>query len=295
MTERMTSRPIIVTDSTADLTAEEIAHYGIHVVPLNVHFGTQSYQDDFSLPRESFFQMLAESPLRPTTSSPALATFRQIYGAACQDVGSDIISIHLSSKLSDTVRRARQAAESMLGKCRVHVVDSEVASVGLGILAKQAAQLARDGVATEEIIRTLRGMIDHIYVVFFVESLDFLEQGGRIGKAQALLGTMLNIKPMLILEEGEIEPLEKVRTRGRALDKLAEFVSEFGHIESLTIMHSQSPPEELQALIERIEGVRGQDVPISVAQYGPVLAAHIGPDALGIVVYEGLREDPWDW
>lgn len=290
----MTKRTAIVTDSTADLTPEEVEAYGIHVVPLNLHFGSETFQDDIRVSRERFFSMMAESPTRPATSAPTLATFREVYEAVCTE-SDDIISIHLSGKLSETVRRARQAAESMLGKCHVHVVDSEVASVGLGILAKQAAKLAQEGQTTEEIIRTLRGMIDHIYVVFFVESLDFLEQGGRIGKAQALLGTMLNIKPMLILEEGEIEPLEKVRTRVRALDKLAEFVSEFGHIESLTIMHNQSPPDEIQGLIERIENVRGDALTVQVANYGPVLAAHIGPDALGIVVYEGLRDNPWDW
>jgi DegV family protein with EDD domain len=290
----MPKQPVIVTDSTADLTPEEIEQYGIFVVPLNIHFGAESFPDNPALSREQFFTQLMESPTRPTTSAPTLAAFRDVYDAACEQ-GDTVVSIHLSGKLSDTVRRARQASETMLGKCRVHVVDSEVTSVGLGILAKQAAQMARNGASAEEIIRTLRGMIDHIYVVFFVESLDFLEQGGRIGKAQALLGTMLNIKPMLILEEGEIEPLEKVRTRARALDKLAEFVSEFGHIESLTIMHNQSQTDEIQELIERIENVRGGATNIQIAQYGPVLAAHIGPDALGIVVYEGLRDNPWDW
>ena len=288
------SKTVIVTDSTADLTADELTELGIHIVPMTVQLGSRVYRDDPSQPREEFFQMMAEATERPTTSSPSLATFREVYDGACDDA-DDIISIHLSGKLSDTVRRARQAAETMLGRCQIHVLDSEVTSVGLGILVKQAARMARAGAPVEEIIRTLRGMIDHIYVVFFVESLDFLEQGGRIGKAQALLGTMLNIKPMLILEEGEIEPLEKVRTRVRALDKLAEFVSEFGRIESLTIMHNQSSEEELQNLRDRIVAVRGDSVPIHTATYGPVLAAHIGPDALGIVVYEGLRENPWEW
>lgn len=288
----MPNRITIVTDSTADLTPQEIAEYGILVVPLTIHVGGQSFPDDAAHARE-FFTLLNEHGARPTTSSPTLSTFREIYDQAAGE-SDTVISIHLSGKLSDTVRRARQAAETMLGRSRIHVLDSEVTSVGLGILAKQAAIMTREGRTAEEIIRTLRGMIDHIYVVFFVESLDFLEQGGRIGKAQALLGTMLNIKPMLILEEGEIEPLEKVRTRVRALDKLAEFVSEFGHLESLTIMHNQSDAEEIHTLIERIEAARGARTPINVAKYGPVLAAHIGPDALGLVVYEGLRDNPWD-
>jgi DegV family protein with EDD domain len=290
----MAEQTVVVTDSTADLTPDEIREYGIHVVPLNIQFGAEMLTDNAGLAREQFFRMLAESQIRPTTSAPSIATFREVYEQACLSA-DNIISIHLSGKLSNTVRRARQAGESMLGKCRVHVVDSEATSVGLGIMAKEAARMAMQGAPVDEIIRTLRGMVDHIYIVFFVESLDYLEQGGRIGKAQALLGTMLNIKPMLIIEEGEIEPLEKVRTRPRALDKLAEFISEFGFIESITIIHHGSSPDELQGLIERIESVRGDSVQINVAEYGPVLAAHIGPDALGIVVYEGLRENPWEW
>lgn len=290
----MSKVPAIVTDSTADLTAEECASYGIHVVPLTVTIGKTAYQDDTSTRRNEIFTAMGKSPTRPRTSAPAVSDFRSVYEEACGDA-EDVISIHISGKLSNTAQRARRAAEGMLGRCRVHVVDSEVASVGLGILAKQAATMAKEGRDAETIIRTLRGMIDHIYVVFFVESLDFLEQGGRIGKAQALLGTMLNIKPMLILEEGEIEPLEKVRTRVRALDKLADFVSEFSRIETLTIMHHRAQPDEIRNLIDRIENVTEGKVPVTVAEYGPVLAAHIGPDALGIVVYEGMRDDPWEW
>lgn len=290
------TRTVIVTDSTADLTPEEIREYGIIVVPLNIQFGSRVYRDGVDLDREKFFELLEESATRPTTSSPSVATFQEYYERACSQ-GNQVISIHISAKLSDTIRRARQAADTMLGQCRIVVIDSQSTSVGLGLLAKAAAAAAAEGQSVDEIVRMLRGMINHVYLVFFVETLDFLERGGRIGKAQALLGTMLNIKPMLILEDGEIEPLEKVRTRGRALDKLTEFVAEFGAIESLTIIHNQSPAEEIEELIVQIRQARPNepDLDIRVSHYGPVLAAHVGPDALGIVVYEGLRENPWDW
>lgn len=289
------SQPVIVTDSTADLTPEEIQEYGIVVVPLNIHFGSTVYHDGDDLDREGFFERLQESPVRPTTSAPSVPAFVEAYERACRQ-SDEVISIHLSAKLSDTIRRARQASESMVGKCRITVIDSQNTSVGLGLLAKAAAGAAAAGQSTGSIQRMLRGMINHIYLVFFVETLDFLERGGRIGKAQALLGTMLNIKPMLMLEEGELEPLEKVRTRAKALDKLAEFVAEFGYIESLTIMHNRSPREEIDQLVDLIHQARPDDrnLTITTAQYGPVLAAHVGPDALGIVVYEGLRDNPWE-
>ncbi|MCB0078317.1 MAG: DegV family protein [Anaerolineales bacterium] len=286
------TKPIIVTDSTADLSAEDRLRYGIRVVPLSVRMDGIEYVDDDSLPTKRFNELLQQPETRPFTIPPSPERFRAIYESSCYQPGGDIISIHLSSKLSNTVRNARQAADQMLGRCTVHVVDSGAASVGLGILTKQAAIMAEEGHTAETIVRKLRGMVNHIYVVFFVESLEFLERGGRIGKAQALLGTMLNIKPMLIIEEGEIEPLEKVRTRARAVERLADFVAEFGHVESLTIMHHQADSIEIEGLIERIEGAFDGDVEISVAKYGPVLAAHIGPDALGVVVFEGA-DDYW--
>jgi DegV family protein with EDD domain len=290
------TRPAIVTDSTADLTPEELQAYGIHVVPLTIQFDSEVYHDGVDLDRERFFRLLNESTERPATSSPAIATFQSVYEDAGRE-SDQIISIHISGKLSDTVRRARQAADTLLGKYRIVVLDSQVTSVGLGLLARAAAKAANEGRGVDEIVRMLRGMINHIYLVFFVETLDFLERGGRIGKAQALLGTMLNIKPMLMLEEGEIEPLEKVRTRARALDKLAEFVAEFGRIETVTIMHNQSGADELEELRQRILQARPNDknLSIEIARYGPVLAAHVGPDALGIVVYEGISDDPWEW
>lgn len=286
------SKPIIVTDSTADLSAEDRLRYGIRVVPLSVRMDGVEYVDDDTLPTKRFDELLEQPETRPFTIPPSPERFRATYESACTELGADIISIHLSSKLSNTVRNARVAADQMLGRCNVQVVDSGAASVGLGILTKQAAIMAEEGHSAETIVRKLRGMVNHIYVVFFVESLEFLERGGRIGKAQAMLGTMLNIKPMLIIEEGEIEPLEKVRTRSRAIERLAEFVAEFGHVESLTIMHHKADSSEIEGLINRIDTAFGNDVNISVAKYGPVLAAHIGPDALGVVVFEGA-DDYW--
>jgi len=129
-------------------------------------------------------------------------------------------------------------------------------------------------------------MIPRIYIGFFVETLDYLERSGRIGKAQSLLGTMLNIKPILILEDGEIVALEKVRTRAKAIEKLVEFITEFTHIEKMVILHGNTPAD-VAALIEQTNLVL-PNLNISVDHYGPVAATHVGTDALGIVVYEGM-------
>ena len=145
--------------------------------------------------------------------------------------------------------------------------------------------MAAQGMDLDELIPNLRGLIPRVYMVFFVESLDYLEAGGRIGRAQALLGSMLNIKPLLILEDGEIVPLEKVRTRAKAIEKLAEFVSEFTQIESLCILQEEEnqDTETLRELVH--DWFPSLEMP--VVSHGPVLASHVGPGAMGVVVYEG--------
>jgi DegV family protein with EDD domain len=158
-------------------------------------------------------------------------------------------------------------------------------SWGLGLVVKAAAQAAQAGQSLDEVVRLVRGMLPHIYVVLFVERLDYLEQGNRIGPAQAFLGTMLNIKPLLIMEEGEIIPLEKVRTRASAIEKLADFVAEFADIEQVVIMRSPLG-NGTESLVEHLNLILpGCTFP--VVDYDLVLACHLGPDAMGVTVYEG--------
>jgi DegV family protein with EDD domain len=169
-------------------------------------------------------------------------------------------------------------------------MDSMSASWGLGLLVKAAAEAAAAGQSLDAIIRLVRGMLPHIYLVFFVERLDYLERGGRIGSAQALLGTMLRIKPLLLVEDGEIMPLEKVRTRELAIEKVADFVAEFATIQQVVIL--KSPLEnEVNELIGELREHLSAALPsqeFEVIEYDPVLACHLGPDALGVIVYEGL-------
>lgn len=294
------SRIVVVTDSTADLTPEEQEEHGIYVVPMNIRFNSKVYQDDASFDREAFFKELREShqilsPNRPETRPPTIPQFLDVYERACRETDAEhIISVHISSKLSNTVKQAQRAGSQMFGQCRVHVIDSQLTTAGLGLLAKAAAKAARDGKTAGQIIRMLRGLISHVYIVFFVETLDFLERGGRIDQAQALLGTMLNIKPILMVEEGQIEPLEKVQTRDKALEKLAEFVAEFGYVDTIRILHSGADPREIDALVDLIRDER-PDVTIEVGLYGPPLAAHVGPDAVGVMVSEGMIDNPWQY
>ncbi len=287
------SKIAVVTDSTADLTPEELEAHGILVVPMNVHINGRTYRDGVDLSPEEFVKRLREAREKPHVTPPTVQQFVEVYSRA-SEVADELISIHVSRKLSPTLERAEQAALQVVGRCRVHLVDSRLTTAGLGLLAKAAAEAAQEGKSAEEIVRMLRGLIHHIYVVFFVEALDFLEEAGRINRSQTILGTMLSVKPILLLEDGEIEPLEKVRTRQRAIEKLAEFVAEFGYIEQIIILYNDCDPAEIEMLIELIRTDRPH-VPIRVQRYGAALAARIGVDAVGVVVSEGLVENPWDW
>ena len=175
-----------------------------------------------------------------------------------------------------------------MGRCDIAVMDSHTLSLGLRILVEKAAELANDSVPLSEIMRQIRGTIRRIYVVLITDTLDYLEHSGLISPVQAILGTMLDIKPFLAIEEGKIIPMEKVRSHDRAIDKLAEFASEFTSIDQLAIL--QSTPyatEETKMLRERLSTVAaGSNSPLLL--YGPLLASHIGPDGMGLVVYEGL-------
>ena len=278
----------IVTDSTAYLEASVIKRLGITVVPLTVRLGDETFQEGVDIAAEEFFQKLDCSSAMPVALPPSVGNFLAVYTKLSKTT-DQIMSIHLSSKLSETCDRAAAASQAFLGRCEITVVDSLTTSLGLGILATAAAQAAAQGQSLAEIEFLIRGMIPRIYIVFLAETLGYLEREGRIGQAQTLLGTMLKIKPFLAIEDGEIIPLEKVRDREGAVDKLFEFVGEFSQIEQIAILQSTPEPiVETKMLIERLETIFPKVKP-PILVYGPALACHVGPNGLGVIVYEGLE------
>ncbi len=285
------SRVHIITDSTAHFPDPTLPdRLGVTVIPQTIQFGRQTYQDGAEISNEEFFRRLPHYPTLPTLHSPSTDAFRELYAEKIKQ-NKQILSIHISSKMNDTVAHARQAADEFLGGNKIVVIDSLTTSIGLGWLVEAAAEAAANGSAPDEIVRIVRGMIAHMYAVFFVEQLDYLERNGRLSKSQAVLGTMLGIKPFLTIEDGEIIPMEKVRTRDKAIDKLLEFVSEFAGIERVAIMQSgQQPTEDTRLLLERLEQTfPGQYFP--VLNYGPGLACQIGPNSLGVFIYEGSGKE----
>ena len=279
-------RVSIVTDSAAMLDAETIQRLGIKVLPLNIHIGPEMFREGIDITPEQFIARLRQPGTYPTISPPAIAEFHRAFDELSA-TSEAILALHVSCRLKNVFSTACRAAQTYAGSNKIEVVDSETISIGQGILARAAAEAAAAGQDMEDIVRLMRGMIPHIYSIFFVDSLDFLKRDERIGVAQAILGTMLGIKPLLTIEDGDIIPMEKVRTRDRAVEKLHEFIAEFSHIEELAILQDRYTPETAN-LLERLSITFPDDqVSIPIYAYGPSLAVHLGPTARGAAIYEG--------
>jgi DegV family protein with EDD domain len=282
----------IITDSTAYLDPAFIAAHGITVLPVEVDFGGEKFIMDSQEPSEPLFRRMAERPAQAVRATVPASVFQRAYDRLNRET-EEILVILSSSRLSSAFEEARLATRTFLGRCRIVVLDSMSASWGLGLVVRAAARAAEQGRPMDDIVRLVRGMLPHIYLVFLVERLDYLELGGRIDPAQALLGTMLHIKPLLFVEDGDIISLEKVRTRLLAIEKLASFVAEFAMIQQVVLLKSPLQ-NSLNELIDELREQLRLDLPnhrFPAIDYDPILACHLGPEALGIAVYEGTRED----
>lgn len=278
----------IVTDSTADLPKGLAQELGICVIPLNVHFGNEVFREGTDLSTEEFFHKLARSPALPKTSQPSVGAFQEVYSQLARET-SEIVSIHISAKLSGTINSALLARQDLSSDCRIEIVDSMGASMVLGMTVIAAAKAAQAGASLSEILELIQHRIPRTHLLLFVDTLEYLEKGGRIGKAQALLGSLLSVKPLITIREGEVHPVERVRTRQRALERLVQFAEGFPKIEELTLLYSTTP-EEAEGLAERIHPIFPKER-LCLSLYGPVIGTHVGPGAMGVIAYVG-KEGP---
>lgn len=275
----------MVTDSSAELSPKVAERLGISVVPLRIQLGEEVYQDGPGLAPTAFLQELRRSPNLPRPLPPSRDVFRRTYERLC-DEGREVFSLHLSSKLSATLGAARRAAEPLHGRCRIEIVDSLTTSRSLGALTTAAANAARDGATLDDLVTLVRQMQPHLYLVIFAETLAYLEREGQVRGSHALLGEMLGIRPLLILEEGEIVPLEKAPSTLGAAERLFEFITEFTNIESMTLIHGGNGAA-VHDLTRRVEAAFPH-TPLDVALYGSALASYVGPGGFGVFVNEGL-------
>jgi len=273
----------IVTDSTADLDPAVAKEMGITVIPLNIHLGKDVLLDGADVDTPRLVKRLRGVKHLPTTTPPSVKAFTEIYGRLVRESDA-VLSLHLSAKLSQTVVMAERGALPYIGRKKIVVLDSLSTSRGLGYLAIAAAQMARDGVPLDELVRTVRTLLPHVYLVFFTEATEPLIRSGRLRPLPAVPGASPSAKSLLAIEDGELMPLEKVRTRQRAIEKLAEFTLEFPHVRGLTVLYA-SNEAEVKELIDKIH----EQMPaaqIDTAVYGASLATHVGTDAIGMVIFE---------
>lgn len=283
MAER--ARIAIVTDSTSDLTPETQVRYGITVVPLNVHFGQESFKDQIDLTTDQFMSRLASASKLPSTSQPSVGLFEETFRLLANDY-DEIVCILISSRLSGTVQSASLAAEAVADTIPVEVVDSQNCSYGLGFQAIRAVELASSAHSAAEVAAQLVSELNAYQLVFFVDTLEHLRRGGRIGKAAQLVGTLLQLKPLLRVDGGQVVPFERTRTRSKAMAALVAFARDIPSIDRIAVIYNTTP-DDAARLAEQVRPLAdGGEIPI--IQFGPVIAAHIGPDAVGLAIRESV-------
>jgi DegV family protein with EDD domain len=271
----------VVTDSTADLPPQLAKELGITIVPVYLRFGDEVYRDRVDISEDEFYQRLLHDPIHPSTTQPSPQDFVDVYKNLAR--GADgIISIHVSSKLSGTYNSALRGKEVVEKECPIEVIDSEVVTMGLGQLAIVANTIAESGKSLQQVVEEVKQMIPSIHVFGLLDTLKYLALGGRIGKVQALLGSVLSVKPMLTIKNGELVPAGRVRSRAKGIDMLFDFVENAVDIQDLAIVYNTTP-DEAQALIERIGSIFPKEK-IRLARLGPALGVHTGPGILFVAL-----------
>jgi DegV family protein with EDD domain len=280
------SRIRIVTDSTVRFsTPGLLERHSVAVAPMTLRCRLETWEESPHDEIASLADLFQNCQGFPLAEPPSMERLAEIYGQL-QATTDQIVSIHVSSRLSPTVDHARAASQQFLGRSNIQVVDSQSLSVGLGLLVEAAADAVAAGKEFDEVVRIVRGMVPRLYLVLFVDDLIYLERSGLVSRSQAVLGNMLGIIPFLTMEDGKLIPMEKVRSRPRALEKLVEFVGEFAELEHLAVLQSTSGMTEESALIvERLHAMH-PDTRISVSSYGPSVATIIGLNSVGVVALE---------
>jgi DegV family protein with EDD domain len=274
----------IITDSLSDITGDIIGELDITIVPLTVLFGREAYIDRVTITTEEFYRRLITQNIFPTTTQPTPQAFVDVYNRLAEET-DEILVITLSSKLSGTYQSAMGAIEMMEKKCRVEVIDSETVAMGLGLVVLAAATAARDGMKLNELVNFVHQARLRSHLIIYFDTLKYLAKGGRIGKAQGMLGSMLSIKPILTIKDGEISPVTRLRSQAAGIEYLFNFITSFHRIDALAVEHS-TQPETADRLVDRLS-VSLPDKPIIRSVVSPVLGAYAGPNAIAVTVLEG--------
>jgi DegV family protein with EDD domain len=274
----------IVTDSLSDLTKELIGDLDITLVPLTVLFGHETYLDRVTISTDEFYHRLVHGDVWPTSTQPSPQDFANTYDKLAENT-NEILVVNLSYRLSGTYQSAMAGKSLMKAKkCRVEVIDSETVAGGLGLVVLAAAKQARDGVNLDKLVEFTRKALKRSHFIVYFDTLKYLAKGGRIGKAQGLLGSVLSIKPILNVKDGEMSPVTRVRSPAAGIAYLNNFMSSFKNIETASVEHSTSI-ENADELV-RLFTATHPKVPVLRSTVSPVLGVYGGPNAIAVTVLE---------
>ena len=271
--------PRVITDSSCDLPNSLAVELDIDVVPLTIRFGADELVDRRDLSPKEFWARCATSPVLPETAAPSPGAFEDAYRRAAAAEAEGVVCITISSGLSATGQAAQMAAKAVDGEIPVRVVDSLSVTMGLGMMAAEAARHAAEGKTVDEVAAVAEALVPRTRVYGALDTLENLKKGGRVGGAQALIGSMLSIKPIIEVRDGQVEPESKQRTRSRALRYLADKVRQEGTIENLAVMHGDAP--DLDEFLELLDPLFPRDR-LVVGDIGAVIGTHAGPRVIGV-------------
>lgn len=272
----------IVTDSTSDIPPAVAEALGIKVVPLNVHFGDEVFLDGVTIKADEFYRRLQSGSQLPKTSQPSAGNFVEAYRELFDGGATAIVSIHISSKVSGTYNSAVQAKAELGGQAPISIIDTHQASMGLGLIAMEAARAAGRGGPATEVAGLAENLARSARFFGLLNTLEYLHKGGRIGRAQMLLGSLLKIHPILTMQDGVAHPLERARTRARGIERIKGIATESAPLRGLSVLHA-TEPDQARAIADDLKAV-APGGEITISQFGPVLGTYLGPGALGVAL-----------
>lgn len=279
----------IVTDSSSDIPPHLAEELGIEIVPLLLHIDGQVYRANLDITSEQFYMLLQDGEHHFAMSPPSPVVFENLYRRMAFE-HEHVFSIHLSSRLGGVHQSTTQACAKLPASLtRIELIDSKSASMGLGTVAVAAARAAQDGAEPFEVRQLINNMMQHTHLVFFVDTMEYLEMSGQLSLSPPVIGSMQRIKPLMILDDGEIVPYERTRTRAKAIEGLYTFIEDFPSVEEVTVMYSTTP-EDVEKLLDKVEAIFPREK-VQVTQFSPSTAIYLGAGAMGVAVFEGMHPE----
>lgn len=276
----------IVTDSLSDITSDIARPLGITVVPLTVLFGHEAYLDRVTITTDEFYRRLTNGTVWPTTTQPTPKAFTDVYDKLAAET-DEILVITLSSKLSGTYQSAMGGRSTMTKQCRLEIIDSQTVAMGLGLVVLTAARKAQAGAKLNELVDFVHHALSRSHLIIYFDTLKYLAKGGRIGKAQGLLGALLSVKPILTIKDGEIAPVTRVRSLAAGMDYIYNYAVGFSPVEALAVEHTTNP-EDAEKLAARLSSIVPKER-IYRSTVSPVIGVYAGPGAFAVTVLEAEK------